>query len=260
MATRETLLAELRSVADLRSSGALASIGRALDSERELRMLRFGTNDPPRTPITSAEAALREWRPGPKDERRPWWFFLSRKDAPQGRAAITVTMLDPTKALYEHIVSATYLASWLSTLQHQDQLAALLIRLAGAARAFYGRAAVASMYDQHNLEFDRVGAPPPDYEREIPDIYWLNYFGPGYVEFFGARLEHLGVRRERTPDGGLLIWATETPFVYEPGRAIADYEFKKPFYEALGRDTFRTEAQRRGPPGERVPTYLAHKR
>ena len=258
MAARETLLADVISVADLRSSTALGAIGRELDRDADLRMLRFGTNDPPRTPIASAEAALREWRPGPNDERRR--FHLSRKEVPHGRAAVDLTTLDPTKALYEHSVSASYLASWFSTPERRDQLAAWLIRLAVATRAFYGRAALGSIYDQHNLELDRAGAPPPDYAREIPDIYWLNFFGPGYVEFFGTRLEGLGVRRERTPGGGILLWATETPFVYEQGRAVAEYEFKRPFYEALGRDTFRSAAQRRGATGEHVPTHAAHKR
>ena len=258
MAARELILADLTSVADLRSSAALGAIGRELDRDPDLRMLRFGTSDPPRESITSAEAALREWRPSPKDEGRPWRFHMSRKDAPQGRASVDVTTLDPTKALYEHSVSASYLASWFSTPERRDQLAALLIRLALAARAFYGKAALGSIFDQHNLELDRAGAPPPDYEREIPDIYWLNYFGPEYVDFFGPRLEGLGVRRERTPGGGVLIWATETPFVFEPGRGVADYEFKKLFYEALGRETFRSAGQRRGATGVHVPTHAAH--
>src|SRR6267378_6924495 len=147
MAARELILADVTSVADLRSSAALGAIGCELDRDPDLRMLRFGRSDPPRESITSAEAALREWRPSPKDEGRPWRFHMSRRDAPQGRASVDVTTLDPTKALYEeHSVSASYLASWFRTPERRDQLAALLIRLAVAARAFYGRAALGSIF------------------------------------------------------------------------------------------------------------------
>lgn len=35
------------------------------------------------------------------------------------------------------------------------------------------------------------------------------------------------------------MWATDTPFVYEEAIAsFMDYSWKKPFYSALGRDSF----------------------
>jgi hypothetical protein len=253
MATRDNLLLDVQTVADLRSSSALAAIGRELDRDPNLRMQRFGTGDPPRTPIESAEAALRDWRPAAKDERGHWWFFLSRGDEPRGRASIVITTLDPTKALYAHSVDTTYRASWFDNPDRLDEIAGLLRRLAEATRAFYGRVALGAIYDQHNLRLDHL--PPRDDEREIPDVYWLNYFGPGYVEFFSARLERIGVRRIRTENGGLLVWATETPFVLERGSRVADYGFKQPFYKALGRDAFRSEDQLRGAPGEHGPTF-----
>jgi hypothetical protein len=258
VATQDQLLLGVESVADLRSSSALAAIGRELDRDPNLRMERFGTNDPPRIPIESAEAALREWRPAAKLERGHWWFFLNRKGGPRGRATIQITTLDPTKASYAHSVYPSYLASWFETPDRLDEIADLLRRLAEATRAFYGRAALGAIYDQHNLRLDHL--PPRDDEREIPDVYWLNYLGPGYVEFFGARLERLGVRRVRTKTGGLLVWATETPFVFERVSRVAEYAFKRPFYDALGPDTFRSETQRRGEPGERVPTFEVHRR
>jgi hypothetical protein len=258
VAAQDVLMLDVQSIADLRSSTALAAIGRELDSDPNLRMQRFGTGDPPRTPIQSAEAALRDWRPAAKDERGHWWFFLSRGGEPRGRASIIITTLDPTKALYAHTAGATYGARWFDSPDRLDEIASLLRRLAEATGAFYGRAALGAMYDQHNLKLD--GLPPLDHEREIPDVYWLNYFGPGYVEYFGRRLDRIGVRRAVTENGGLLVWASETPFVLEPGRRIADYEFKQPFYEALGRDAFRSEAQLRGAPGEHLPTFDTHRR
>jgi hypothetical protein len=258
VATRDHVLFGVESAADLRSSSALAAIGRELDRDPNLRMERFGTNDPPRTPIESAETALREWRPGAKFESGYWWFHLSRKGGPRGRATIQITTLDPTKQFYAHSVYPSYLASWFDTSDRLDEIADLLRRLAEATGAFYGRAALGAIYDQYNLRLDHL--PPLDDECEIPDVYWLNYFGPGYVEFFGARLERIGVRRTRTKTGGVLVWATETPFVLERVSSISEYAFKQPFYEALGRDTFRSETQHRGEPGERVPTFEVHRR
>jgi hypothetical protein len=258
VAAQNVLMLDVQSVADLRSSAALAAIGRALDRDPNLRMQRFGTGDPPRAPIQSAEAALGDWRPAAKNERGHWWFFLSRSDEPRGRASIIITTLDPTKALYAHTAGATYGASWFDSPDRLDEIAGLLRQLAEATGAFYGRAALGAIYDQHNLKLD--GLPPLDHEREIPDVYWLNYFGPGYLEYFGPRLERIGVRRVLTENGGLLIWASETPFVLEPGSRVADYDFKQPFYEAFGRNAFRSEAQHRGAAGEHVPAFDVHRR
>jgi len=260
MATPETILAQVLSVAQLRSGPALAAIGRELDRDPRLRFQRFGTSDPPRAKIDSAEAALGSWRPGTKDEHRAWSFFLSRPADPAGRASLDITTMDPTRARYAHDVSATYRASHFTNAERLDEIADLLRRLAETTAAFYGRAALGAIYDQHNLVFERAGRPPTDFERELPDVYWLNYFGPGYVQYFGDRLAALGIRRESTKTGGVLIWATETPFVLAPVRSVADYAWKRRFYDALGRDTFRSETQRPGVPGEHVPTFATHRR
>jgi hypothetical protein len=260
MATHETILAHVLSVAQLRSGAALAAIGRELDHNPHLRFQRFGTSDPPRTKIDSAEAALGSWRPGARDEHRAWSFFLSRPTNPAGRASLDITTMDPTRARYAHEVGTTYRALHFANAERLKEIADLLRRLAEATGAFYGRAALGAIYDQHNLIFERAGRAPTDYERELPDVYWLNYLGPGYVSYFGDRLEALGVRRESTKTGGLLIWATETPFVLQGVDSVADYPWKRPFYDALGRDTFRSETKGRGVPGGRVPMFAAHRR
>jgi hypothetical protein len=83
-------------------------------------------------------------------------------------------------------------------------------------------------------------APDEHSDRHsVRDVYWLNFFGPAYVECWGERLSGLGVRREPTANGGIVIWATETPDVYRDDvGSFMDYPWKQPFYEALGRDTF----------------------
>ena len=158
MAAHETILAHVLSLAQLRSAPALAAIGRELDRNPHRRFQRFGTSDPPRTKIDTAEAALGSWRPGPKDEHRAWTFFLSRPADPAGRASLDITTMDPTRARYAHDVSATYRASHFTNTERLDEIADLLRRVAEATGAFYGRAALGAIYDQHNLLFERPAA------------------------------------------------------------------------------------------------------
>jgi hypothetical protein len=92
----------------------------------------------------------------------------------------------------------------------------------------------------------------PRFDAELWDVAWLNYFGPGYLEYWGPRLDGLGFKSK--PVGhGRAIWASESPF--EVSLAA-----KEPFYEALGRDTFAVTKTREAEPGELVPDYEAHKR
>ena len=71
-------------------------------------------------------------------------------------------------------------------------------------------------------------------------------------------LDGLGVRQEALANGGRVIWSTATPFVFDAtADSLTAYEWKRPFYDALGLNTFLHE---RGTPGRgvRVPSYAAH--
>jgi hypothetical protein len=99
-------------------------------------------------------------------------------------------------------------------------------------------------------------------DRMVSDVYWVNYFGPAYVERWGVgRLQSIGVRSEVRPSGAIAIWATEMPPLVDPAcRRLADYPFKASFYEALGRRTFTLESLHEPEPGEVVPTLHEHRR
>jgi hypothetical protein len=106
---------------------------------------------------------------------------------------------------------------------------------------------------------------PPDESSDrhsVRDVYWLNYFGPAYVEMWGERISGLGIRQEPTANGGLVIWATETPFVFVDGiGSFMDYPWKRPFYDALGLESFvnaRTSSWDRRVPGRE--DHLRHAR
>ena len=104
-------------------------------------------------------------------------------------------------------------------------------------------------------------APPDEHSdrHSVRDVYWLNYFGPAYVERWGSLVARLGIRRETTSNGGVVVWATETPFVYEHDiGSFMDYEWKQPFYELLGRDVFVNAFNASW--DQRVPTREEHLR
>ncbi len=93
------------------------------------------------------------------------------------------------------------------------------------------------------------------------DVYWWNYFGPAFVERWGGRINSLGFKQVRTAAGGVVIWASNSPFVYNPKlKRLGDYSWKRPFYEALGADVFMWEGQKQREPGEVVPGWDDHHR
>lgn len=96
--------------------------------------------------------------------------------------------------------------------------------------------------------------------RLVRDVYWLNYFGPAYLARWQSRLDGVGIRRETPANGGLVIWATATPFVFDPGVKASEYPFKKPFYDALGPATFARAGVGIDSRREGVPTFDEHKR
>lgn len=259
----DTILCDVWSIADLRRPAALPPIGRALDEDADFRPERLDPRDPPRTPIASAEAALAAWRPAARDAARDWYFFANRKTPPKARATIQIAAPMPGRVPL-HSVACAYPSAWFAHPGRVEKLVRQFVRLAQATNAFYGRAALGAVYDQRNLLLQLAQGHLdarvfPDFERELPDVYWLNFFGPAYLERWGARLDGLGARRDRVA-GGLIVWATDAPSPVSEVATITDYPFKEGFYAALGRDTFMSEAQRPGARGENVPTFDAHRR
>jgi hypothetical protein len=67
------------------------------------------------------------------------------------------------------------------------------------------------------------------------------------------------VRQQRLRSGVVVVWATESPFVFDPAaERIDSYDWKQPFYDRLGSNTFRHEAFQPGERGEHVPDYDEH--
>ena len=260
---QDVIQVTLFTLADLRRPDALRALGEELDRHALLAPKRLDTRDPVRAEIENAATALAELASGLAPDQHQWVFF-TRPGAPRLTGTLHLKPSDTTTDL-----TISWPASWFDRPERLDALAGVVTALGDTIGAMYGRAALGEMYTQRNDALNRARRKPgqfsvrvkPDFDRELPDVYWLNYFGPGFVEHWGARLDTLGVRRDRTPAGAMVVWATETPFVHDASvHAISDYAFKRPFYEALGFDTFMSETQRQGAPGEHVPALDVHRR
>lgn len=54
-----------------------------------------------------------------------------------------------------------------------------------------------------------------DITKNIPGVYWANFFGKKYVEFFGEKLYNApGFRKELIDNGGILILTSKSPLEY----------------------------------------------
>lgn len=232
---------DIWSVADLRRPGALTRIGGVLDAFDELKPDRVGSGEPVRQPLHSAASALADKESKLDRNASPQTAFARHE--PPKMAIGWVRIARPSPTLHPgHEIELTYQTKWFDQPQKLERLAALFKALAEASDAFYGRVFRFTTNDRLQI---------PEFERELWDVHWLNYFGPGYLDHWGSHLDGLGVRRERTANGGVIVWAAETPL-----EAVD----REPFRATLGADMFMVGRVRRREPGELVPSYEVHKR
>lgn len=261
----EGLTLELQSQADLANRDRLEAIGAALDADPRLRPDRAGPRDPPRTPISSVADHLVAWDPPQKRGHRDDQFFS--KASPPGATGI----LSLAHVPWPRKLRLTYDVARLGEDDSFEAIAALLRRLADAMDAYYGFSALNDVLRQEvalrtaaprSSVTKPVGSAPYFIgERAIPGVYWLNYFGPATIEKWNDRsVKELGVRQEATADGGRLIWATESPEVLDSSvTSVTGYAWKRPFYDAIGLDTFIHDGWQDPGPGVRVPTFEEHR-
>jgi hypothetical protein len=241
MPTWDNLDLDLWSVADLRRPGALTRIGGVLDAFEDFKPDHVGSGEPLRRPLESAAVALAETEARLHRNASPQTAFARRRQPKMALGWVGVARPSPT--LHPgHEIELSYQTKWFDQPERLERFAAFFKALAEASDAFYGRVFRFTADDQ---------LVPPVFDRELWDVHWLNYWGPGYVERWGLLLDNLGVHQERTANGGVIVWAAATPMEAIDGR---------PFRTALGRDVFMVGRTRRGEPGELVPTYEAHKR
>ena len=273
MNDRRELIWAVQSLAPLRKPGRLRSLGGALQSDPDFAYTQIGRSFPPhRKPKGSLAEVLGSYE-SRLDPNQPEMWFFARHDVPTSDGDLYVA---DDRRLNEldmpHSINAGFGNSeWFASPERLLRLSAYLARVADAAGAFYAYCASSEMLNQRASLLQRnagslfgrllgAGRVAEDLHVELPDVYWWNYFGAAFVHKWGGKLDGLGVHQEATSAGARVIWATESPFVFDSAvRKLQDYPWKRAFYAALGDDVFMHETQKQRGPGEVVPDFNAHR-
>ena len=261
------------SVAMLRMPGRLRSIGDAVDSDEDFRPTIAARTFPPRRRLKGAFADYLARLEDLFDPAEAEGCFYERDLTPQGNGEMLLVDNGRLRLNRTHYLGGGFVdGDWFDSGERLERMSEYLIRIADAFQALYGYCSVNQLVEQRIRLLKKnavtslgrlfgVGRSVEEPSREIPDVYWWNYFGPAFVERWASRLESLGVKQLRTPTGAKVIWATDSPFVYNPrARSLGAYEWKRPFYDALGKDVFMWEGQQQRAPGEVVPNWDDHHR
>ena len=270
----ENLHIEVLSVADLVGQDRIRLLGRVIDSFDELKPERAGPRDPPRSQVLSVEQHLVEWQPS----IRPGDYYTQLFSRTR-RFPTTYGMLQVTGDIWNYPPYAPHRfeygveEEWLVDSDRLQRIADFFEQASDAIDAFWGAAGLTSFRRQANDLVRRAqdagtlvlpGMPGTGWdlrEHAIPDVFWLNYFGRTLLAHWGREnLEGIGARQRLTASGGLIVWSTESPFVFDPSAAsLSAYPWKRPFYDALGPDTFLSERWSDPGLGVAVPTYEGHR-
>jgi hypothetical protein len=267
------LVWQILSLAPLREPGRLRGLGEALDSEPDFKLTHFGRSDSASRRLKDGVAGLLADQAGKLEPNQPEIWFLARREPPA--ISLDLYLADDGRLLKDipHSLNAGSTdPSWFDSAERLRRLSDYLSRVADSAGAFYGYCAPGEMLDQRKQLLERRAGPilggifkagrvAEDLQRELPDVYWWNYYGPAMVEKWGGRLDRLGARHTQTPAGAMVVIATDTPFMYDPNiKRVDGYKWKSPFYAALGADTFMREEQEQRGVGELVPDFDSHRR
>lgn len=254
-AATDILSIDIRSVAWM-DSDRVVEVARAFDAEPALRPRRAGPSDPLRLQVEpSLEALLAR-------ESLPVSWFLRRRMRPVyegGELELRRKRgVEMNWGVLTHSLWVGYAAEPYARGDHElEPLVDLFVRLCDAMDAFYGRLYSRGLWG-HTTRLVNGMRRQASMAKELPDVPWLTFFGPAYLKRWGDRLDGVGWEQRRH-GRGLLVWATETPFVDDPDpRAPRADAWKQPFYEALGIDTFAGPV-RRSEPGD-VPSIEDHMR
>lgn len=272
LASGQWLMLATTSVAPgLLEPGTASALGKVLAQRPELAPEKVGPTDPPRTPVGDLPTQLSEWAASAAGARMAS-VDLARESAPhlQGTVMLHRDPLAKGKRLMSK-VELGYEAEWFAEDSARlHLLPELLEDLVGVTRAFHGQIGFSlqswqlrQFWSRRNQTRGFQASPyerVPKIERHLEDVHWVEYFGPAFLDKWGAeRTAGLGVRRRETANGGLIVWATEEPWHYRPDAAgIRSYPWKEPFYQALGENTIWHEDFDEGAPGIHLPTLEEH--
>lgn len=265
----EPLVFEAMSV----SSRPLLGLGRAVagvwDGAGDLAPDRAGFSE--RTKKLGAETLVGRLEAAWSDGREvdDLWLYMER---PERSLSADLRLFD--KLVFPTTHSAGYSIA-LSRVDGQwDELADLACRVFVAIDGFVGSIDSGEQHrHQKYLLADaadrgRIWLPPFDrrqyslHERVLDGIWWLNLYGPAYVERFGrGAFEHSGVVTRWLDNGGVMVQTTDQPVARDDAiTSMIGYPHQQPLVDALGADVFYHETTDEPEPGEQVPTLEDHRR
>lgn len=260
----DALMLYIYSVADFDVVDRVALICSVMDEFPELRPLKCGPRDPPRTKVTTMQSVLGL-------AERPLWYLLVRATEPYeggeldlrrgrgGYLATSAAKAAPRFSLVPHRFHFSYDRHWFDNPQRYLMVADFFGRMCDAMDAFYGFSCSQALWLARRacMPAGRRGLFA-QLDRELPDVSWLNYFGPAWLNRTD-RLLGLGYEERRTSNGGIVLQTTETPFVLErDAHPVLGYPWKRPLMDALGKDTFKWSEQVQAAPGVLVPSWEEH--
>lgn len=260
------LLGELFSVAPVDLATAGSKLGEVWARHTTLTPEKVGPSDPARTKVRDLPAQMGEIVAGQEGARTADVLLSS----PSRREHQWTRLVpDPFRGHPPRSASPSHLEFGAGAAH--DEMTALFVDLAELVDPYYGFLTTRAAYKQgRSLGFARgdvdpnpcaraMGQAPHVYHEVcVPDVYWVQIFGPGYLATWGVDLEGAGVRRHRLRNGGVVVWATELP---EPVQEVASPEqiaWKKSVYDAVGPERFARNDQPWGDFGERVPLLRDH--
>jgi hypothetical protein len=246
------------------------AVAGAMEANERLTPTRAGT----REPLRNLKDGFREFTDAEleKSAGRPFRILFGRPELDlHGTLDIfTDTALD--KSPRTHLIDASVPAQRLDA-EGRDAFVAWALDLFDALEVFHGFVTTSDMQAQRKrlisdaTDRGEMAAPRWDdplytsLDRVVSDVYWVNYFGPAFVDRWGPdRFKGVGTRLEQRPGGAVALWAADDPPALDRGvRRLADYPFKQPFYEALGAASFTRESPDLPVPGLHVPTLHEHR-
>ncbi len=270
----ENLHLDILSVAPLGSAERLAAIGRTLDAVPELAPEKMGPRDPPRTRVSSVADHLVAWAPVIRPGDYYNQFMVRSRPRVGGLLWITGDIWGfPPVA--PHQLQLDVDEAWFDEPARSERLARfadLFVRLCESMDALWGGVELTSLRRQRN-EFVRSaqgagtlvlpGMPGSGWdvrEHALWDLPWLLFLGPAFVDRWAPRLDGLGAWRRATANGGLVIAATDHPFVFQSAAtSMLDYAWKRPFHEALPPGAIVHERWTDPGLGVAVPSYEDHR-
>lgn len=268
----EPLACDIRSVSGVGALELAAAVGEVLDAAGSLAPDRAGFSERTR-PLGSAGLAsfLRESVESVIDDL--WITFEQRDIGLWGDMVVLEDVLLTSNPSPHHVSFGLPAIRVLGDAEMLEALMLLVAEVFVAVDGFYGSVTTGAMNgrlgtlrntatNEGRMWIPRFSDPMfLVHDRWVENVWWVNLFGPAYVERWGREVfDRMGVRRKDLDNGGVMVWSAGMPPDPYSADSITGYAHKKSFYEALGTETFVHESLDMPEPGELVPTLFEHRR